>query len=124
LADIANLYSPFTFGLLPLSTGSSLPFLRSLLSLSLDQYTLTSSQHCDPADSMEIHRLMGCERTLGMHWGTFCDSDEARGTRVEFGRVRRMKGVGKKWVGDGEGESGEGKGRFVVADVGETLVFP
>jgi hypothetical protein len=35
-----------------------------------------------------------------------------------------MKGVGKKWVGDGEGESGEGKGRFVVADVGETLVFP
>lgn len=73
---------------------------------------------------MEIHRLMGCERTLGMHWGTFCDSDEARGTRVEFGRIRRMKGVGKTWEGDGIGESGEGMGRFVIADVGETLVFP
>lgn len=59
-----------------------------------------------------------------MHWGTFCDADEARGTRVEFGRIRRMKGVGKRWEGDGEGESGEGKGRFVVADIGETLVFP
>lgn len=60
-----------------------------------------------------------------MHWGTFCDADESRGTRVEFGRARRERGVGKRWVGESEEEKGEeGKGRFVVVDIGETLVFP
>lgn len=68
-------------------------------------------------------------RSIGIHWGTFCDADEARGTRVEFGRVRRAKGVAGSWVGDGDGEEeeedgAEGKGRFVVCDIGETLVFP
>jgi hypothetical protein len=62
-----------------------------------------------------------------MHWGTFCDRDESRGTRVEFGRGRRERGVGKMWVGDdeeGRGKGEEGAGRFVLADIGETLVFP
>jgi N-acyl-phosphatidylethanolamine-hydrolysing phospholipase D len=123
--DIAALYSPFTLSLLPLSTGSSLPFLRNLLSLSFDQYTLTSSLHCSPADSLEIHRILGAERSVGIHWGTFCHADEARGTRVEFGRRRRDFGVKGSWEGDGEmGEAAEGKGRFVVCDIGETLVFP
>ena len=61
---------------------------------------------------------MGSKRTLGIHWGTFCDSDEARGTRIEFGRERRKRGV----AGDWQGEEGEG-GRFVTADIGETLVI-
>ena len=122
---IASLYSPFSLSLLPLSTGSSLPFLRNLLSLSLDQYTLTSSLHCSPADSLEIHRILSAERSLGVHWGTFCDSDEARGTRVEFGRRRRDVGVKGTWEGEGEiGQEGEGKGRFVICDIGESLVIP
>ncbi len=37
-------------------------------------------------------------------------------------------GVSARWVGDdGEQvarEEGKGKGRFVVCDIGETLVFP
>ncbi|WVQ82278.1 hypothetical protein IAT38_004406 [Cryptococcus sp. DSM 104549] len=117
--QIADLYSPFSLSLLPLSTGSSLPFLRTILSLSLDQYILTSSLHCSPGDSLEIHRIIKAERTLGIHWGTFCDEDEARGTRVDFGRCRRTLGVGKKWEGE---ESGNG--RFVVGDIGETLIIP
>lgn len=132
--EISSLYSPFSLSLLPLSTGSSLPFLRNLLSLSLDQYTLTSSLHCSPADSLDIHTIIQAERSLGIHWGTFCEPDESRGTRVEFGRVRREKGVSGSWNG-GEGGVGsakggdkgsdvEGKGRFVVRDIGETLVFP
>lgn len=78
---------------------------------------------------------MQSERTLGMHWGTFCDKDESRGTRVEFGRARRERGVSGLWTGgqeqeggEGEGEEeegkGKGKGRFVVGDIGETFVFP
>ncbi|WWD17338.1 hypothetical protein CI109_101779 [Kwoniella shandongensis] len=118
--QIATHYSPFNLSLLPLSTGSSLPFLRTLLSLSLDQYTLTSSLHCSPADSLEIHRIIGAERTLGIHWGTFCDAEEARGTRVEFGRCRRRMGVSGVWSGEEE----EDEGRFVVGDIGETLVIP
>lgn len=68
---------------------------------------------------------MQAERSVGMHWGTFCDRDESRGTRVEFGRARRERGVGKRWEGEEEVEKGtEGAGRFVLADIGETLVFP
>ncbi|KAL7421799.1 hypothetical protein Q5752_003570 [Cryptotrichosporon argae] len=117
--DIADRYAPFSLALLPLSTGSSLPFLRSLLSLSLDQYTLTSSLHCSPADSLDIHRVIRARRSLGIHWGTFCDADEARGTRVEFGRCRRLKNVGHDWD-DARADAGA----FVVCDIGETLVFP
>lgn len=65
---------------------------------------------------------MQSERTLGIHWGTFCDSDEARGTRVTFGRERRARGVSGNWTGDEDGA--RGKGRFVTANIGETLILP
>ncbi|OCF43180.1 N-acyl-phosphatidylethanolamine-hydrolyzing phospholipase D [Kwoniella heveanensis CBS 569] len=119
---IAEQYSPFNLSLLPLSTGSSLPFLRTVLSLSLDQYTLTSSLHCSPADSLEIHRIIRAERSLGIHWGTFCDADEARGTRVDFGRCRRRVGVSGAWEDQDDGATAEG--RFVVGDIGQTFVLP
>lgn len=113
--EIAQKYSPFSLAFLPLSTGSSLPFLRSLLSLSLDQYTLTSSLHCSPADSLAIHATVGAQRSVGIHWGTFCDAAEARATRVEFGRARREHGVSADWDEVG------GKGSFVVADIGMVM---
>nr|XP_019010905.1 N-acyl-phosphatidylethanolamine-hydrolyzing phospholipase D [Kwoniella pini CBS 10737]OCF49686.1 N-acyl-phosphatidylethanolamine-hydrolyzing phospholipase D [Kwoniella pini CBS 10737] len=112
--EIASHYSPFDLSLLPLSTGSSLPFLRTMLSLSLDQYTLTSSLHCSPQDSLEIHRILESKRTLGIHWGTFCDEDESRGTRVDFGRSRRSMGISGDW---------NDEGCFVVGDIGETFVL-
>jgi hypothetical protein len=65
---------------------------------------------------------MKSQRTLGIHWGTFCDHDEARGTRIEFGRERRSRGVSGSWVG--EDAEAEKKGRFVTANIGETLVWP
>lgn len=113
--QIGELYGPFSLALLPLSTGSSLPFLRKTLRLSLDQYTLTSSQHCSPADSLKIHAAVKARRTVGMHWGTFCDSAEARATRVEFGRARRDAAVGKDLEAPGL------KGVFVAVDIGETV---
>lgn len=116
--QIGERYGPVDLALLPLSTGSSLPFLRKILLLSLDQYTLTSSQHCSPSDSLDIHRAVGAKRSVGMHWGTFCDAAEARATRVEFGRARRAKGVSSNWEEPGA------NGSFVVCDIGETLVLP
>ncbi|WOO85592.1 N-acyl-phosphatidylethanolamine-hydrolyzing phospholipase D [Vanrija pseudolonga] len=113
--EIGQRYGPFSLALLPLSTGSSLPFLRSLLQLSLDQYTLTSSLHCSPADSMLIHADVKAERSVGIHWGTFCDAAEARATRVEFGRARRSHGLSSHWEHPGE------QGCFVMTDIGETL---
>ncbi|WVO16258.1 hypothetical protein L204_103932 [Cryptococcus depauperatus] len=116
--QIADYYSPFNLSLLPLSTGSSLPFLRTVLSLSLDQYILTSAFHCSPADSLNIHLILKSQRSLGIHWGTFCDTDEARGSRVDFGRCRRAFGVGKDWDAPSTGN-----GVFVVSDIGETLTI-
>ncbi|BEI81351.1 hypothetical protein CcaverHIS002_0205110 [Cutaneotrichosporon cavernicola] len=113
--EIGETYGPFSLALLPLSTGSSLPFLRKMFSLSLDQYTLTSSQHCSPADSLKIHGAVKARRTIGMHWGTFCDAAEARATRVEFGRARRDAAVGSDWENPGM------KGVFVALDIGETV---
>lgn len=113
--QIGEKYGPIDLALLPLSTGSSLPFLRKLLLLSLDQYTLTSSQHCSPSDSLEIHSAVGAKRSLGIHWGTFCDAAEARATRVEFGRARRAKGVSEDWERPSE------KGSFVICDIGDTV---
>ncbi|KAL1405422.1 hypothetical protein Q8F55_009053 [Vanrija albida] len=115
--EIGQRYGPFSLALLPLSTGSSLPFLRSLLQLSLDQYTLTSSLHCSPADSMQIHTEVGAERSVGIHWGTFCDAAEARATRVEFGRARRHHGLSQHWEHPGE------QGCFIMTDIGETYTL-
>lgn len=122
-AQIAERYSPFNLSLLPIATGSSLPFLRTILSLSLDQYTLTSALHCSARDALELHRVLKSERSVGVHWGTFCDADEARGTRVDFGRSRRAIGVSGQWASEDK-VLGESKGRFVLADIGETLLFP
>ncbi|ORY34044.1 beta-lactamase superfamily domain-domain-containing protein [Naematelia encephala] len=122
--EIADLYSPMTLSFLPISTGSSLPFIRTVLSLSLDQYVMTSSQHCSPDDALAIHEILKSQRTVAVHWGTFCDGDEARGTRVEFGRARRRRGVGSRWGDEGDERKTETKGRFVCADIGQTLVLP
>jgi L-ascorbate metabolism protein UlaG (beta-lactamase superfamily) len=34
--------------------------------------------HMDPDEAIAAHRLLGCPQTLGIHWGTFQLTDEAR----------------------------------------------
>lgn len=124
-AEIAKYYAPFSLSLLPLSPGSSLPYLRQMLALSLHQHTLTSAQHLSPSDALALHLLLRSKRSLGIHWGTFNPEEESRGTRVEFGRERRRLQVNGHWTG-GEAHKGQemDKGRFVISDVGERLVLP
>lgn len=50
--------------------------------------------HCDPAEAVAIHRDVGARRSLGMHWGTFQLTDEAREAPVrELAAARQAAGL-------------------------------
>ena len=36
-----------------------------------------SAQHCDPTEAVKIHRELGSQLSVGMHWGTFQLTDES-----------------------------------------------
>jgi len=36
------------------------------------------TMHCDPAEAVEMHGLVGARVSVGLHSGTFCVSDEGR----------------------------------------------
>ena len=87
--------------------------------------------HCNPFDSLDIHKVLGAARSVGMHWGTvrgglsgaFEDVRwpprvwEGEGERRGL-RVRGMNGSAMR-----EGESnGDSDWDIGLMDVGETLV--
>ena len=37
---------------------------------------LMKEQHLNPAESVQVHRVVGAKRSVGVHWGTFNLTDE------------------------------------------------
>lgn len=97
---------------LPISTGSSLSFLRHLFGLNLNAYSLTSTQHLNTWDAMQIHRIMKSRASVAIHHSTLSPEDEARGSVWDFVRTSEREQVSRQWGDDG---------CFVVANVGEVL---
>lgn len=110
--EIARRYGPVTLSLLPISTGSSLTFLRTTLGISLHHYSLTSPQHSNAWDAIQIAKLLGSKATIAIHHSTFSPEDESRGCVYEFDLTRNEEGVSGTWGEDG---------CFVVVDIGEVL---
>lgn len=66
--------------------------------------------HLDPADAVRAHQVLGAERSVGIHWGTFDLSDEGRLQPAEdLTRALRNAGVPET--------------RFVAAMNGESFLF-
>lgn len=50
--------------------------------------------HCNPAEAVQIHRDVGAQTSIGMHWGTFQLTDEGREAPVEaLARARADAGL-------------------------------
>ena len=56
-ADIGRLYGPFDLAMLPIGLYSPPEFM--------------STVHCEPKDSLNIHKEVKSRWSVGMHWGTF-----------------------------------------------------
>jgi L-ascorbate metabolism protein UlaG (beta-lactamase superfamily) len=53
-----------------------------------------AAQHCNPAEAVQIHRDVGAETSLGMHWGTWQLTDEGREEPLRaLDRARSATGV-------------------------------
>lgn len=70
-----------------------------------------AAQHVDPAEAMRIFQDVGAARALGIHWGTFQLTDEARDAPREALAVALAK-------------AGIAADRFVAAEPGSVHDFP
>ena len=69
-----------------------------------------AAQHCDPAEAVRIMQDVGAEHALGIHWGTFQLTDEARDAPVTE-------------LAAAMATAGEPAARFVAAQPGRTYDF-
>eukprot|EP00299_Pterocystis_sp_00344_P003820 c145_g1_i2.p1 GENE.c145_g1_i2~~c145_g1_i2.p1 ORF type:complete len:209 (-),score=58.15 c145_g1_i2:27-653(-) len=60
--DIGKELGPFDVSLLPIGTYEPRQSMRA--------------QHANPSDAVQIHNDLKSKLSIGMHWGTFCYSDE------------------------------------------------
>ncbi len=95
LTEIARRYGPVTLSLLPISTGSSLTFLRTTLGISLHHYSLTSPQHSNAWDAIQIAKLLGSKATIAIHHSTFSPEDESRGCVVSQEQTHLFMSIAK-----------------------------
>lgn len=101
VSEIKQKFGPPDLALLPISAGSVLPYLEKVLHVQLDQSRLTSFIHCTPKDAIEIHREMGCRRSMGIHWGTFTTLRHTLETERQVNDVCEVEGVKRGWEDGG-----------------------
>jgi L-ascorbate metabolism protein UlaG (beta-lactamase superfamily) len=63
LAEIGRRLGPFDLAALPIGAYAPRWFMQSM--------------HCDPAQAVQLHRELGCRRSLAIHWGAFELADES-----------------------------------------------
>jgi N-acyl-phosphatidylethanolamine-hydrolysing phospholipase D len=100
-AEIGNRLGPFDLALLPIGLCQPRPFM--------------SGVHCDPYDSICIHKDIKSKKSIGMHWGTI-----RGGVSQEYEDVRDPP----KWWREAAEQAGLKWGEEIgLLDVGETLVL-
>lgn len=67
--------------------------------------------HVDPHEAVEAHRQLEAAYSVGMHWGTFDQADEAVDDPIDDLAIARTA-------------LGVGKNEFVALENGQSLVFP
>lgn len=91
--DIRARYGAQRFALLPIGAYEPRDFM--------------ASQHCNPSEAVRIMSIVGAQSALGMHWGTFQLTNEAR----EAPKLALHEALAERGITGG---------RFQAADVGGT----
>jgi len=95
--QIGNKYKEFDLALIPIGAYKPRPFL--------------SPQHVDPDEAVQIHRLIGSKKSIGVHWGTFpLGKEHYLAPRRELHLARITQGVSES--------------DFVCMKHGEFLLIP
>jgi N-acyl-phosphatidylethanolamine-hydrolysing phospholipase D len=100
-AEIGDLFGPFDLALLPIGLCQPRHFI--------------SGVHCDPYDSICVHKDVKSKKSIGMHWGTV-----RGGISQEYEDVRDPP----KWWREAAETAGLKWGEEIgLLDVGETLAL-
>jgi len=112
IEELRDRFGSPDLALLPIAAGAVLPFLESLLPFKFNHHRLTTPIHCSPRNAVDIHKEMGCRRSIGIHWGTFTTLTHSKMTLSDLEMARKETGVSDLWAHDAS---------FVAADIGEWL---
>ncbi|KAK7677735.1 hypothetical protein QCA50_019287 [Cerrena zonata] len=129
---IGKRYGPFDLAMVPIWRGASLSILGQMgYRLTAEAtHTFLSTLHASPRDAVSLARDVRAQHTLGMHFGTFCGSeDESKEPLVELldaleadhSRITGSESNGRKSTN--LRESWKEMGGFGIIDVGQTITI-
>ncbi|MDB5375461.1 MAG: L-ascorbate metabolism protein UlaG, beta-lactamase superfamily [Belnapia sp.] len=97
-AEIARAFPRIDLALLPIGAYQPRWFMRT--------------QHMDPGEAVEAHRVLGARRSIGMHFGTF------------FGLTDEAIDEPERWLAEASAAAGLAPGEFTTLPFGATLELP